>query len=142
MEAIMRIKLSVGLLVIFLLILISCSIFEDPNPVDIIGPEEGDILIKGDSFWVFAEVSPNYGVYSVFVELLLVTEDSMYDSTLWECNLLEQGISVQSDFSIAKELTVPLDAPADDNYTLQVVLSEGGSGRGNSVPVKVRSSSN
>jgi len=136
----MRIKLSMVLVVIFLLVLSNCSLFEDPNPVNITEPKEGDVLLKGENFWVFADIDPEYSLYSVCVELLLITEDSTYDSTLWECNFSEEGVSVIGDLSIGKELTVPLDAPVNDNYSLQVGILYGGFGHGNSIPVRVRSS--
>jgi len=145
MEAIIRIKLSVGLVVVFLLILVNCSLFEDPPVINITEPEEGNFLVQGDSFYVCADVTPEYGLSSVSVRLLLMPEAIIYDSTLtydntlWECDFGEEGISVQGDLSVAKELMVPLDAPVYFNYLLQVTASYDGGGIGysNTVPVSI-----
>lgn len=144
----MRMKLSPVIVSIFVLLLTNCSLFEDPAPVNINGPKEGDILVKGDSFYVFADIHPEYGMDAVSVRLTLIPEDSTYHSTfiynrkLLECILWEEGISIQGDVSIAKELMVPLDAPVNDNYDLRVEIGYqgGGSGYVGAVPVKIRSS--
>lgn len=158
----MRKKLSFVIVSFFLLLLTSCGLFEGPTQIKITAPQEGDIFVQGDSFWVFADINPNYYVGSVNVSLILLPEhrmydsvflrDSMYicttlvyedtlsyDSTLWECDFGAEGVSVEGNLSIAKQLMVPFDAPVYDDYTLNIDLY-GGGGYADGIPVSVRSS--
>jgi hypothetical protein len=57
--------------VIFLLVLTNCSLFEDSSEVNLIEPQDGDVLRQGESFMLIAETDFDYGVREVNVELWL-----------------------------------------------------------------------
>jgi len=147
---IMKRKKVVVLSVIFLLFLTSCSLFEDPPSVTVIEPQKGDILIKGQSFKVVADIDTDYKINELNVRLFWasVQEDDStdYDSTLWEYDFTDEAADFLGKITIEKELTVPLDAPVGDDYRLVLfaMTLEGtytyGYGEGYSTPVCVHSS--
>jgi hypothetical protein len=139
----MRIKLSLGV-VVFLLILANCSLFEDPPVVNITEPKEEDILVRGESFNLIAEIDADYGLHELSVELWLpdgITENP-YDSILWSYNVSDEGVDFIGKIEIEKEIMVPFDAPIDDSYYLQIHADNWGGGNGYtwSVPVSVLAS--
>ncbi len=140
----MRKKLSLGLVVFFLLLLANCSLFEDGHVVHLIEPQAQDILVKGETFRVVADINVDDEISELKIILWLPSKiadtafaDEEYDSTLW---------ALEGDFprkiTIEKELTVPLNAPVNDDYRLLVdaFYAEKNMSEGYSLSVRVRSS--
>jgi len=155
----MRIKLSVVLVVVFLLILTNCGLFEGTPDVNFIEPQEGDILVRGESFKVIADIDVDYKVSGLNVELWLplgladkayadsvyhdtTPDEVVYDSILWVYHFSDEEAKFLDKLTIEKELTVPSNAPVDNEYRLEIgaLNLEGGFYSGYSLPVRVRSS--
>lgn len=136
-------KIILVLLVFITLILTNCSLFDEPT-VTVITPQNEDILIRGETFTLNAEIAVDHGTHEVYVELWLPDgiSENPYDSLLWSFNVSDEGLDFEGKIEIEKELTVPLDAPIDDSYYLQVNADEWGGGLGYtcSVPVSVLAS--
>ena len=138
----MRKKLSLGLVVFFLLLLANCSLFEDGQIVHLIEPQANEVLVKGETFTVVTDINVDEEISELKVSLLLTipSDDTTfyweYDSTLWA---LEGDLPRK--ITIEKELTVPLDAPVNDDYRLLVdaFYAEKNMSEGYSLPVRVRS---
>lgn len=127
--------------VFLLLLLTGCGLFDDAPSVTVIEPQNEDVLVRGETFTLVAEIDADYGVHELNVELWLldgITENP-YDSVLWSCNISDEGVGYTGKVEIEKQLTVPSDAPIDDSYYLQVNAGNwgGGSGYTWSVPVSV-----
>lgn len=137
----MRKKLSLVILVFFLMLLTNCSLSDAPPTVTVIEPQDKDILVRGESFTLVAEIDSDYGLHDLSVELWLpdgITENP-YDSVLWSYNVSDEGVDFIGKIEIEKEITIPHDAPIDDSYYLQVNANNWGGGNGYtwSVPVSV-----
>lgn len=127
----MKKKLSVVLSVVFLLLLASCSIFDD-QIVTIIEPQDEDILVRGETFTLVAEIEADSRVRELTVDLFVpsgITENP-YDSTLWSYSVADEGVDFTGKIEIEKEIMVPPDAPIDDSYYLQVNAIYWGGGSG------------
>lgn len=103
----MKIKLSVVLVVIFLLVLTNCSLFEDPNLINLKEPQDGDVLVRGESFMVVADFDVDEEIGEINVELF----SEVYDTVLWEYDLFDESVNFKGECEIDKKLTVPSDAP-------------------------------
>ena len=103
----MKIKLSLVLVVIFLLVLTNCSLFDDYNLINLKEPQEGDVLVRGESFMVVTDFDVDEEISKINVELFLET----YDTVLWEYDLFDEDVNFKGECQIEKKLTVPSDAP-------------------------------
>jgi len=137
-------KVILVLSIFFTLMLTNCSLFDDPTVVNVIQPQDEATLRKGESFTFIAEIDVDQGTHEIYVELWLPDgiSENPYDSILWSYNVSDEGLDFEGRVEIEKELTVPLDAPIDDSYYLQVNADEWGGGLGytTSVPVSVLAS--
>jgi hypothetical protein len=155
-EAIMKMKIIMVLPVIFLLILTNCSLFEDPSSVTVIEPQEGDILVKGETFKIVTYIDVDYKISELNINLWLptgfadsaladsvnkdTTRSEAYDSTLWVYHFSDEDEDFPRKLTIEKELKVPFNAPVDDDYRLVIDAFNMGKSfaQGYSLPVRVR----
>jgi hypothetical protein len=104
-----------------------CSLFDD-QLVKIKEPRDGDILIRGETFTLVAEVEADSRLSAINVGLFVtagITENP-YDSLLWSYVVEDEGVNITGKIEIEKEIMVPPDAPLDDSYFLQVTAIYGG----------------
>jgi hypothetical protein len=140
----MRKKLSLGLVVLFLLLLANCSLFENDNAVFIVEPQANEVLVTGETFTVLAHIKVDDEISGYKVSLLLpiASDDTTsyweYDSTLF---VFPVPGDIHTTLTINDELTVPLDAPVNDDYRLLVDTydAENRGRKGYSLPVRIRS---
>ncbi len=147
----MRNKLSVVLSVFFMLLLTSCSLFKDPNFINIKEPRERDALVQGENFLFVADIDLHHGVAEMNVDLFSVSgtyiRDSLdsliyvkpYDSVLWRYDSFDEDVNLMGKYKIEKEITVPPDVPEGEFYFLQVnyLNWDGYSGYANTVQVSI-----
>ncbi len=148
----MRNKLSVVLVVIFLLLLVNCSLFEDSNFINIKEPQERDALVQGENFLFVADIDLHHGVAEMNVRLFsssgTIIRDSLsdsliyvkpYDSVLWRYDSFDEDVSIMGKYKIEKEITIPPEVPEGEFYVLQVnyLNWDGYSGYANTVMVSV-----
>ena len=150
----MRKKLILAVSVIFLLLLASCTLFEEPTSITIEEPSERDMLVPGESFMLLADIDLYHGVSEINVTLFSSSGttirdevgDSLiyvapYDSVIWRFDSFDEDVNFMGKYKIEKEITVPPDVPAGEFYFLQVnyLNWDGYSGCANTVMVSVTS---
>ncbi len=131
-------KTILVLSVVFMLLLTNCSLFDD-QIVNIIEPQDEDILVRGETFTLVAEIETDSRVRELTLDLFVpagITENP-YDSTLWFYNVEDEGVDFIGKIEIEKEIMVPLDVPVDDSYYLQLNAINWGGGSGYAWTVQV-----
>jgi hypothetical protein len=151
-------KLGLVIVSVCLLILTNCSLFEGRSSVTVIEPQEGDILVKGETFKIVTYIDVDYKISELNIHLWLptgfadsvladsvnkdTTRSEAYDSTLWVYHFSDEDEDFPRKLTIEKELKVPFNAPVDDGYRLVIDAFNMGKSfaQGYSLPVRVRPS--
>ncbi len=115
----MKHTLRFGLIALLASVLVGCStLAEASSPVRILHPKWGGRVVVGQPIELNALVYPGYPVEYVQVHLWDVNSD--YEAT-WRIDNLEGP----KGFRLSKQIVIPADAPAGNDFRLEITAFPG-----------------